>query len=442
MPRMHGPVAEAAGCNAVYGVGPDVVERKSAISMQVDFSIMEAKEILPNGVGRLVAGLFRRKHQRRGVLVRIALNARLLGLGKQMIVEFLLEAIRAFQIDADTGMPVADYRCRQRRAVRDAAGDALGPCRYAPVPCYRTSTPTKQHLRLVSAVPAARKAKLTTCRHAVHLGSLALMQGVSIVLYCAHHEHHRLFDHTLEPRQICFQEVPVCGVDASPLIFTTGGSSRRMAHGEARNKTHTMTNVILLNGCSSAGKTTLAQTLQQMLPQPWQHVAFDQFRDGLPMRARGLNAPPGTDGARGLNVVPASADGQPVTHIRLGDFGEAVLDGMRACVASLAQNGVPVIVDDLLLRREYLTAYAEVLNPASTWLVGVYCDLEQVNAREQRRQGRFPGTALAHFEQVHDHGVSYDIAVDTSIATPRAVAAEIIARLETPPQALASLRTR
>ena len=52
-----------------------------------------------------------------------------------------------------------------------------------------------------------------------------------------------------------------------------------------------MANVILLNGSSSSGKTTLAETLQQLLPEPYQYIGLDQFRDGMPERVRGLNAP-------------------------------------------------------------------------------------------------------------------------------------------------------
>ena len=82
-----------------------------------------------------------------------------------------------------------------------------------------------------------------------------------------------------------------------------------------------MANVILLNGCSSSGKTTLAEMLQQLLPEPYQYVGLDQFRDGMPARVRGLNAPEGSEGARGLNVVPGRLQGAPVTEIHLGDFG-------------------------------------------------------------------------------------------------------------------------
>ena len=203
-----------------------------------------------------------------------------------------------------------------------------------------------------------------------------------------------------------------------------------------------MANVILLNGCSSAGKTTLALKLQQLLDEPYQHIALDQFRDGMPSRVRGFNSPAGDPGAQGLNVVPELRSGTWVTKIEFGDYGERVLASMRRTIASLSQSGCSVIVDDLLFKREYLYDYVRVLQPESTWFVGVHCNLDIVHAREAKRPGRFPGTATSHFEQVHQHGIAYDLEVDTSQNSPRAVAEQIVARLANPPEAFARARQR
>jgi chloramphenicol 3-O phosphotransferase len=201
-----------------------------------------------------------------------------------------------------------------------------------------------------------------------------------------------------------------------------------------------MSNVILLNGCSSAGKTTLALALQNLLPEPYQHVALDQFRDGMPGRVRGLNSPPGDPGASGLNVVPGELNGEWVTHIQFGDYGERVLVAMRRTVATLSEMGCNVIVDDLLFKRDYLEDYAAVLDPQKTWFIGVKCSIEVISEREALRPGRFPGTAIAHFEQVHEHGIDYDLEVDTTAADPAEVAVEIAQRLQQPPLALQSLK--
>lgn len=193
--------------------------------------------------------------------------------------------------------------------------------------------------------------------------------------------------------------------------------------------------IILLNGSSSSGKTTLAQALQQQLPDPYQHVALDQFRDGLAGRYRGLNSPGGTPGSQGLNIMPTARDQQPVTEIRFGAVGERMLAGMRRAIAAFAECGNNVIVDDLLFEPSYLRDYQKVFAGFRVYFVGVRCDLATVNERESKRVGRFPGTATSHFESIHAHGVAYDIEVDTAVLTPAECALAVQQRMQSPPQA-------
>ena len=171
-----------------------------------------------------------------------------------------------------------------------------------------------------------------------------------------------------------------------------------------------------------------------------QHIALDQFRDGMPGRFRGLNSPAGSPGESGLNIVPMEKDGERLTHIRFGDHGEQVLIGMRRAIAAFASAGNNVIIDDLLFKPDYLFDYAEALQGIPTWLVGVRCALDVVNEREARRTGRFPGTATSHFHEVHAHGVGYDLEIDTSASTPKECALLIIERLSRPPEVLEALR--
>ncbi|MEQ8783529.1 MAG: AAA family ATPase [Roseibium album] len=198
--------------------------------------------------------------------------------------------------------------------------------------------------------------------------------------------------------------------------------------------------IIFLNGSSSAGKTTIAMMLQQILEEPWQHIALDQFRDGMPGRYRGLNSPEESPGARGLNVVPTQREGELVTQIRFGDHGEQVLRGMRRAVAAFAREGNNVIIDDLLFKPDYLYDYAQALSGLDAWLIGVRCTLDVVNRREALRSGRFPGTATSHFHEVHAHGADYDLEVDASHSAPRACAERIVERLRQRPTAFETLR--
>ncbi len=197
--------------------------------------------------------------------------------------------------------------------------------------------------------------------------------------------------------------------------------------------------VVLLNGCSSAGKTTLALELQAFSNEPFQHISLDQFRDGLPPALRGLNSPEDDPGSRGLNVVPKKKNGKFVTSIKFGDYGEEVLKVMRRAVAQLARAGCSVVVDDILFEKKYLLDYASVLEPKTSWLVAVRCDIDIVRARERKRSGRFPGTADSHFDSIHDHGVEYDIEVNTSRKSPADLAKEIVTGMKATPHAFSSL---
>ena len=195
--------------------------------------------------------------------------------------------------------------------------------------------------------------------------------------------------------------------------------------------------IILLNGCSSAGKTTLAQAIQEASAQPIQCIALDHFRDGMPGKYRGMNSAAGEPGARGLNIIPR--DGR--TELRFGDVGLAVLRGMRRAVAAFATSGVDVVVDDLLLERAFLLDYLEAFAGLDVVFVGVRCDLATVNRRESSRPGRFPGTAAAHYERVHED-CDYDVEVDTAACSPREGARRVITVRQALPRPTAFDRLR
>ncbi|SVD37730.1 uncharacterized protein METZ01_LOCUS390584, partial [marine metagenome] len=199
--------------------------------------------------------------------------------------------------------------------------------------------------------------------------------------------------------------------------------------------------IIFLNGSSSAGKTTLAMALQEQLEEPFQYVALDQFRDGMPAKYRGLNSPDGSTGQRGLNVVPVDSGDVPAfTSIQFGDEGKLMLRGMRRAMATMANEGVHLLIDDIILERGFLEDYLQAMLGIDLYFVGVHCPAEVISEREAVRPGRFPGTAVGHLHICHAHG-DYDVEVDTSRQSPEECARDVIKRVNAgPPEAFARLR--
>lgn len=179
--------------------------------------------------------------------------------------------------------------------------------------------------------------------------------------------------------------------------------------------------VILLNGVGSAGKSSIARALQDILAGTWLHVSMDAFIETLPDH---LQDDPDTFSYRNVAVDGAP----PEIEIRVGDAGERLLTGMRGAVAALARAGNDLIVDDVLI-GDGLGVYEAVLEGARFVTIGVMAPLEVLETRENARSDRLRGLARWQFPRVHA-GIQYHLTVDSSSATPRTCAERIADHFE------------
>jgi chloramphenicol 3-O phosphotransferase len=175
-----------------------------------------------------------------------------------------------------------------------------------------------------------------------------------------------------------------------------------------------MTQVIMLNGGSSSGKTGIARCLQAILPQPWLRLGVDDLVAALP--------PSVLDSESGIAF---GSQGEVSVG---GDFSAAQVAWITG-LAAMARAGMRLIYDDVLLAggaaQERLRAGLVGLDVL--W-VGVRCDPEIAAGREIARGDRVGGMATSQATMVHQ-GVSYDLEVDTSrtesLACARLIASHV-----------------
>ena len=187
--------------------------------------------------------------------------------------------------------------------------------------------------------------------------------------------------------------------------------------------------VILLNGTSSSGKTTIARAFQRLAPDPWVRLGIDSFWGAVDERWMefGERASEGfrwvDRGERGFEIVP-------------GPAGQRLAAGMRAAVSAVARAGNDVITDDVLLDRGWLAKWAGALAGLETLFVGVVVPVEVLEERERQRGDRILGECRAQVDVVHA-GLVYDLKLDGT-ADPTQSAACIAAALgnATGPRAL------
>tara|TARA_R110001606_G_scaffold315173_1_gene461939 strand:+ start:115 stop:666 length:552 start_codon:yes stop_codon:yes gene_type:complete len=177
--------------------------------------------------------------------------------------------------------------------------------------------------------------------------------------------------------------------------------------------------VIILNGTSSAGKTTLARALQAVAEQPFLHVQMDTFLEMMPPRY--------ADHPDGLQILPLEGVDPPEVMIRTGPYAAHVLHGMRHAIAAMANQGLNLIVDDVMFENEQ-DQYQALLAGHDLSFVKVHATLEASEQREVARGDREIGQARWQRSRVHSH-VRYDLEVDTTDTTPEACARTIAAAL-------------
>ena len=166
--------------------------------------------------------------------------------------------------------------------------------------------------------------------------------------------------------------------------------------------------VIILNGVSSVGKSSVVKALQAIAHEPYLDVAMDTFLSMLPERSFGRD---------GLIFEPVELEGHRQIAISTGPTAARALRGMRHAVASLAAEGNNLIVDEVMFGPETAQEYRALLEGHDLRFVGLSAPLDVIEARERARGDREIGLARWQYHRVHE-GIEYDLELDTSTSTP------------------------
>lgn len=175
--------------------------------------------------------------------------------------------------------------------------------------------------------------------------------------------------------------------------------------------------IILLNGASSSGKSSLARALQARIETPFWHISIDHLRDS--------------------GVLPSA-------RIRSGEFDwrrmrEAFFLGFERSLLAYAEAGNDLIVEHIMESEAWLRRLAAILSGQDVFFVGVHCALEELERRERQRGDRPLGDARRDYFRIHSY-CRYDVEVD-GMAEPQANADAVIAawHARRPPSAFARL---
>jgi chloramphenicol 3-O phosphotransferase len=175
------------------------------------------------------------------------------------------------------------------------------------------------------------------------------------------------------------------------------------------------TQVIVLNGGSSSGKSGIVRCLQAVLPGFWLSLSVDTFVAALPASLQ--------ESQDGISIGP---DGSVVVGEEFRRLEEAWIAG----VVAMARAGARVVVDEVFVGgADSQERWVKALAGVEVLWVGVRCDSAVAAGREIARGDRTGGMAAGQAELVHV-GVRYDMEVDTTRSESVECARLIAARVE------------
>lgn len=184
--------------------------------------------------------------------------------------------------------------------------------------------------------------------------------------------------------------------------------------------------IILLNGTSSAGKTTVARVLQEKYPDVLLLYGVDTMvQDVFPAKC---DFPPFNEQA--IKLIMSEVDGRPQAKLIVSSYMYPVYEAAIRFYKMLSELGYNLIVDEVLFDANRVTSYFEILAGETVHFIGLKPEKEVVVRRERARGDRVPGLAEGLYDEVYNPLFTYDLILDTGKLTSNESAEIILACIE------------
>jgi chloramphenicol 3-O phosphotransferase len=173
--------------------------------------------------------------------------------------------------------------------------------------------------------------------------------------------------------------------------------------------------VIILNGPSAAGKSSIQKEFQYlMMPNLWIKLGIDNLFD-KPMPDITLENLQYWQTKNPIRWVETTKDAAQNNVITLftGEQGDKVAYGMNSAIAGYAQAGCDIIADYIAYKKEWLDDLRTKLKDVKTYWVKVNIPLSVLEEREAARGTSPKGHGRSHYDVVH-WDIKYDFEVNSA----------------------------
>jgi len=165
--------------------------------------------------------------------------------------------------------------------------------------------------------------------------------------------------------------------------------------------------VIVLNGASSSGKTTVARAFQELAPRLFLNFSIDSILYALPLSAQ--------------ERIARSED---IADLRIRELVRA----FYACVGKLLDLGHDLVIDHAVTARYHAELLVAAAGAHEVLIASVDCPEQTLRQREAARGDRRLGMASQQQRGIH-LWLDHDIQIDTSRMAPEESARVVVEAL-------------
>ncbi len=181
--------------------------------------------------------------------------------------------------------------------------------------------------------------------------------------------------------------------------------------------------VIILNGPSAVGKSSIIRAFQAQRAEPWLSIGIDNFFIGVLPPKFYLEDKP--EHHTVMHGVATEDERGKIFTLYIGDEGQKVIKGMHGAIAAYAHAGNNVVVDYIMYDPAWHGDLMNALSEIPVITVGVTADLSVIEERERLRATSPQGHARSVYATVHQ-GWDYNLMINTDEITPEQIANRII----------------
>jgi chloramphenicol 3-O phosphotransferase len=186
--------------------------------------------------------------------------------------------------------------------------------------------------------------------------------------------------------------------------------------------------IIILNGPSCAGKTSIQKAFQSLMSQEnklWTRLGIDNLFDApFPeITLENIDYWTSKNDLRWIETLK-DLEGNTIVPLKIGTEGEKVFYGMNKAIKGYLEAGNNIILDYIAYEKKFIFDLLKTLDTFGITLVKVDISLEELEKREIKRNTSPRGHGRSIYFTVHD-SVDYDLVIDSEKNSPHEIAIEI-----------------